>query len=109
MWGQEDWSASHVEPNLGLILKHRFFFFQATSCAQLLEAQWLSTRRRPAEELTQLSSGKPGSDLDRVATFTMQQRVLSSGSADRESQGPALGLVLSHWNGFCNWSEAEFS
>lgn len=47
--------------------------------------------RYPAEELTQLFSCKPGSHLDRVATFTMQQRVLSSGSADRESQTPALG------------------
>lgn len=62
----------------------------------------------PAEELTQ-SSGKPGSVLNRVATFTMQQGMFSSGSADRESQGPALGLVFSHWNGVYEWPETEFS
>lgn len=66
---------------------------------------WLSRMRCPAEELAQLSRDKPGSDLNKVAAFTMQQGVLGSGSADRESQGPAFGLVLSH----CNWPEREFS
>lgn len=63
--------------------------------------------RCPAGELTQLFSGKPGSHLDRLATFTVQQRVLDSGNADKVRTLPfdwesATGM------GFCNRPETEF-
>lgn len=63
--------------------------------------------RCPAGELTQLFSGKLGSHLDWLATFTVQQRVLRSGSADKVRTLPfdwesATGM------GFCNRPETEF-
>lgn len=45
----------------------------------------------PAEQLAQLSRDKPGSDLNKVAAFTMQQGVLGSGSAEEKVKALPLG------------------